>query len=204
MTVAVLARLPSAAVATKIAAPAAAAAGTMPANELSRLSKTSADMNVVTALKTKRIVSARCRSRVTIMVVTISDRMTEYEIKLRKVAPGSMLICPHNDGSFNAAEAVDQIGFTNEAKGSGVACKAIQATGNSIAIKNRFNSWIVVFISAGGDIAATASMTAVARAIRCCAVSPSAMAKTGVAASRIVKRRKGTIDKCGNFARCGR
>jgi hypothetical protein len=66
----------SADMATKGAA-ALPADGTIPANMSRRTTRTSADMKVVTVLRTKRSVSALCRSLVTIVAETIKASMVK-------------------------------------------------------------------------------------------------------------------------------
>jgi hypothetical protein len=70
--------------------------------------------------------------------------------------------------------------------------------GNRIAKENPFNSRIVAVMSLGGAIAATTSIAAVTTANASCPKVLSLNAKTGVAARRIVRRRK-AIDKVRNF-----
>ena len=86
-------------------------------------------MNVVTTLKTNKIVRALYRSFVMMTVETTSDKATKYEIRLRNVAPGSRLMKPASEGSFSAIAVVDQIGFTSDAKGRGTVCRTIQSIG---------------------------------------------------------------------------
>src|ERR1700739_756772 len=66
--------------------------------------------------------------------------------------------------------------------------------GNRIAKENPRNSRIVAFIPLGGATAAMTSMAAVTTANASCPSALSLNAKTGVAARRIVRRRK-AIDK---------
>ena len=70
--------------------------------------------------------------------------------------------------------------------------------GNRIAKENPRNSRIVALISLGGAIAAMTSMAAVTTANASCPSALSLNAKTGVAARRIVRRRK-AIDNVRNF-----
>src|ERR1700722_3451263 len=72
--------------------------------------------------------------------------------------------------------------------------------GNRIARESPFNSRIVAVMSLGGAIAATTSMAAVTMANASCPDALSLNARTGVAARRIVRRRK-EIDKVRNFVR---
>ena len=52
-------------------------AGIMPANNSSRLSNISSDINVVTVAKTKKIVSAFRRSLPTMTIATVSDKIVK-------------------------------------------------------------------------------------------------------------------------------
>ena len=104
------------------------------------------------------------------------------------MAPGSTLMRPGGDASLRAIEVVDQIGFARDEKGSGMACSTIQKTGKRIASENRFRSGAIDVIWASGPIAAVARVPAAARATACCARAPLAIAKIGVAASKIVRR----------------
>ena len=76
----------------------------------------------------------------------------------------------------------------------------MKSSGNRIARENPLNSRIVFVMSFCGAIAATTNMIAVTIANASCANAPSLNARTGVAASRIVRSRK-AIDKAGNFVR---
>ena len=65
--------VPSAAIATKFTE----VAGIMPANDFSRLSNISSDMNVVTVAKTNKVVSALRRSLPTMTVATVKDKIVK-------------------------------------------------------------------------------------------------------------------------------
>src|SRR5258708_3125353 len=143
-------------------------------------------MNVVNGLKTNKGGSALWRSLVMITVETTSNTTVRYNIGLRNVAPGSRLMRPDNEGSFNAIAVVDQIGFTSDGNGRGTICRTIQRIGKKIASENRFSNCAAVAIS--GPIATETSMIVATNATACCASTPLAIARIGVAASNTVRR----------------
>lgn len=99
---------------------------------------------------------------------------------------------PGSDGSFNAIDVADQIGFTNEANGNGRICTNIQTAGTRIVTENRFSSCPVDVSSASAPLTAAASITAATSASACCAKPPFAMIRDGIAANNMVRRDEAT------------
>lgn len=106
-------------------------------------------------------------------------------------------------GSFSAIDAVDQIGLVRPEIGSGTTCSSIQTAGSSIATENRRISLIAGATSPFAPATAEIRMTAAATAKTPSKRASPVIANIGVAASRMISRRK-AIDKSENFGNAAR
>ena len=123
-----------------------------------------------------------------IKVETANDKTVRYHIRLRSVLPGSMLMCPANEGSFNAIAAVGQIGFTIDAKGNGMLCIIIQRIGKRIPNENRLNAFAAGAISVSEVSAVANNNPAAAKYVACCAKAPLAIDISGIIANSAIRR----------------
>ncbi len=107
-------------------------------------------------------------------------------------------MCAQSVESFKAIDVVDQIELVRLDGGSGATCSSIHAMGNSIASENRRISRIAGWAPPWTPVAAKIRMIAAATAKAASTRAPASIANIGVAASKMISRRK-AIDKWENF-----